>query len=83
ESGRVELPVHNFFEPQPVKDAVIYFMRMIIHDWPDAAVKQIMVNMREAAGIHSKLVLFDRGMPYVSQIPGAPTPPFPLLPNLG
>ncbi|KAJ6568457.1 O-methyltransferase-domain-containing protein [Mycena sp. CBHHK59/15] len=69
-SGRVSLQVHNFFEPQPVRDAAVYFMRVVIHDWPDAAARAIMANTRAAAGAHSKLVLFDMA-------------PFPLLANMG
>ncbi|KAJ6460913.1 S-adenosyl-L-methionine-dependent methyltransferase [Mycena sanguinolenta] len=83
ESGRVKLEVHNFFEPQPVKDAAVYFMRVVIHDWPDVTAKEIMANTRKAAGKESKLVLFDLVMPYACETPGAPPVPAPLLPNLG
>ncbi|KAJ7250604.1 S-adenosyl-L-methionine-dependent methyltransferase [Mycena rebaudengoi] len=83
ESGRVQLQVHNFFEPQPVRDAAVYFMRVVIHDWPDVSAREIMANTRKAAGAHSKLVLFDLVMPYACATPGAPPVPFPLLPNLG
>ncbi|KAF7377776.1 4-O-methyltransferase 1 [Mycena sanguinolenta] len=83
ESGRVKLQVHNFFEPQPVKDAAMYFMRVVIHDWPDVTAKEIMANTRKAGGKESKLVLFDLVMPYACETPGAPPVPSPLLPNLG
>ncbi|KAJ6475817.1 S-adenosyl-L-methionine-dependent methyltransferase [Mycena vitilis] len=83
ESGRVKLQVHNFFEPQPVKDAAVYFMRVVIHDWPDVTAKEIMANTRKAAGADSKLVLFDCVMPYACDTPGAPPVPAPLLSNLG
>lgn len=82
-SKRVQLQVHNFFEPQPVKDAAVYFMRVVIHDWPDVTAKEIMANTRKAAGANSKLVLFDCVMPYACVTPGAPPVPSPLLPNLG
>ncbi|KAJ7026144.1 S-adenosyl-L-methionine-dependent methyltransferase [Mycena alexandri] len=82
-SGRVQLQVHNFFEPQSVKDAAVYFMRVVIHDWPDAPAKEIMANTRKAAGPNSKLVLFDLVMPYACATPGSPPTPFPLLSNLG
>jgi hypothetical protein len=79
----VKLQVHNFFEPQPVKDAAVYFMRVVIHDWPDVTAKEILANTRKAAGKDSKLVLFDCVMPYACETPGAPPVPSPLLPNLG
>lgn len=79
----MKLQVHNFFEPQPVKDAAVYFMRVVIHDWPDVTAKEIMANTRKAAGAESKLVLFDLVMPYACEAPGTPPVPFPLLSNLG
>ncbi|KAJ7049471.1 S-adenosyl-L-methionine-dependent methyltransferase [Mycena amicta] len=72
ESGRVKLQVHNFFEPQPVKNAAVYFMRV-----------EIMANTRKAAGAESKLVLFDLVMPYACATPDAPPVPAPLLANFG
>ncbi|KAG6354382.1 hypothetical protein INS49_004399 [Diaporthe citri] len=33
--SRVELQVHDFFTPQPVKGARAYFTRSVLHDWPD------------------------------------------------
>ncbi|KAK7038000.1 4-O-methyltransferase 1 [Favolaschia claudopus] len=82
-SGRVKLQVHSFFDPQPVKEAAVYFMRVVIHDWQDSAAIEIMKNIRSAAGKDSKLVLFDLVMPYACATPGAPPVPAPLLPNLG
>ncbi len=76
------LIVHDFFKPNPVKDAAIYFMRVVIHDWPDAKAKLILQNVRSAASTSSKLVLFDTLALHTC----GPTPlpaPEPLLPNLG
>jgi hypothetical protein len=83
---------HNFFQPQPIKDAAIFFMRFIAHDWPDEYAKIIIKNCRGAAQPTTKLILVDNVVPYASptgtqfsHIPGAEVPdvPFPLLPNLG
>ncbi|KAF7303731.1 4-O-methyltransferase 1 [Mycena indigotica] len=82
-NGQVKLQVHNFFEPQPVENAAVYFMRVIIHDWPDSNAKSILANTRKAAGPHSKLVLFDLVMPYACPTADAPPVPAPLLANLG
>ncbi|KAK7976199.1 hypothetical protein PG989_014662 [Apiospora arundinis] len=30
--GRIKLQTHDFFTPQPVKGARVYFMRTILHD---------------------------------------------------
>jgi hypothetical protein len=29
------LTVHAFLEPQPVKDAAVFFLRFILHNWAD------------------------------------------------
>ncbi|KAI0035464.1 S-adenosyl-L-methionine-dependent methyltransferase [Vararia minispora EC-137] len=88
--GRVTFQAIDFFEAQPVKNAAVYFMRAIIHDWPDEKAKQIMKVVRDAAGPNSKLVVFDAIMPYACEYTGpfaeavAPIKaPYPLLANLG
>ncbi|KAI0057865.1 S-adenosyl-L-methionine-dependent methyltransferase [Artomyces pyxidatus] len=83
-SGQVSLKVQNFFEPQAVKNAAVYFMRMVLHDWPNSKCIEILKAIRAAAGPTSKLVVFDIIMPYACPDPaGLPPPPFPLLANLG
>lgn len=91
-SGRVEFKVHDFFEPQPIKDASVFFLRFITHDWPDAYAKKILTQLRASAQLSTKLILCDFLVPYAtssndlfSEISGSETPtsPYPLLPNLG
>ncbi|KAI0040625.1 S-adenosyl-L-methionine-dependent methyltransferase [Auriscalpium vulgare] len=83
-SSRVTLQVQNFFEPQAIKQAAVYFMRFVLHDWPDSANETILRNLRNAAAPYTKLVIFESIMPYASPDPnGPPRPPFPLLANLG
>ncbi|KAF5377266.1 hypothetical protein D9615_006423 [Tricholomella constricta] len=62
-TGRIQIQAYDFFTPQPVKAAAVYFMRYIVHDWPDALVLKILKNIRDAAGPSSKLVLFDIVLP--------------------
>ncbi|KAI0063775.1 S-adenosyl-L-methionine-dependent methyltransferase [Artomyces pyxidatus] len=81
--GSVLLKVQNFFEPQTVKHAAVYFLRMIMHDWPDSACVVILKNLRAAASSSSKLVIFDAMMPYACADPSGPPSPYPLLGNLG
>ncbi|KAG6817821.1 hypothetical protein H0H87_003229 [Tephrocybe sp. NHM501043] len=80
---------HNFFTPQPVKGAAVYFLRVVIHDWPDHDAKTILQHLRDAASETSKLVIFDTLAYHVcedtvteTEAPKAPAP-FPLLGNLG
>lgn len=41
---------HDFFKPQPAEycGARAYFMRLILHDWPDAKCGVILSNLRQA-----------------------------------
>ena len=47
--GRVIIQVHDFFTPQPVKDADIFLLRYILHDWPNLRAIEILKRLREAA----------------------------------
>ncbi|KAF8060936.1 S-adenosyl-L-methionine-dependent methyltransferase [Lyophyllum atratum] len=58
-SGQVNIQAHDFFHPQPVRAAAVYFLRFIVHDWPDMENVKILKNIRDAASPSSKLVLFD------------------------
>lgn len=93
-SRRVSLRVHSFLEPQPVKDAAVFLLRNVLHNWPDAFIVRILKHLRDAAAAETTLLLVDRILPYAcpagavadtSGIPGAePWPaPAPLLNNLG
>ena len=85
------LSAHNFFAPQPVKDADIFVVRFILHDWPDKYCYQILRRLREAAAPFTRLMIIEHLMAYacvdegLNSIPGAtiPPPPAPLLANGG
>jgi hypothetical protein len=55
----VELQPHNFFEPQPIKGATVYYLRLILHDWPDSICKTILGHIVDAMSEKSKLLIFD------------------------
>ncbi|KAF7358292.1 hypothetical protein MVEN_00878500 [Mycena venus] len=91
DQGLVGFQVHDFFTPQPVKDAAIFLLRYIIHDWTDAQAVTILKHLRESATATTQLVLLEKIIPVASTeahchvIPGAQhqhAPP-PLLPNWG
>lgn len=91
-SGRVELKAHDFFEPQPIQNASVFFVRFVIHNWADAYAKKILRHLRDSAQPFTKLIISDILVSYAapsnhlfSDIPGAEVPPapYPLLPNLG
>ncbi|KAF4628136.1 hypothetical protein G7Y89_g10015 [Cudoniella acicularis] len=65
-AGRIEFVEHDFFTPQPVKDADVYLLRMIIHDWPDADAVRILKQLVEVMKEGSRIVIMDMVLP----IPG-------------
>ncbi|PBK83977.1 hypothetical protein ARMGADRAFT_1018876 [Armillaria gallica] len=90
-----QFQVHDFFTPQPIKNAAVYFLRVILHDWPDSFAQRILLRLREAAADDTKLVIADFVVPLACEddfsskggdgVIGAETTlaPPPLLPNLG
>lgn len=60
---RVNFQGHSFFEPQPVKDADIYSLRMIIHDCPHEEAKTILAIIRQAMKPTARLVTLDTALP--------------------
>ncbi|KAJ7252096.1 S-adenosyl-L-methionine-dependent methyltransferase [Mycena haematopus] len=88
----IEFQAHDFFLPQPVKDADAFLLRHITHDWADEQTIQILRRLSDAAKPTTYLVLIEHIVPSVAEepvsikaIPGAlrPTAPAPLLPNFG
>ena len=66
--GRIVTMAHDFFTPQPIKGASFYYLRTILHDWPDKEARLILKNLRPAIAPHSILlineyVLPDSGVP--------------------
>ncbi|KUJ08091.1 o-methyltransferase-like protein [Mollisia scopiformis] len=59
----VSVVVHNFFEPQPSKDAKFYYLRNILHDWPDDKALIILKNIIPAMGPDSRILIDDMVLP--------------------
>ena len=87
--------VHNFFEPQPIKDADVFLLHMIIHDWSDKYCIQILKNLRKVAVVgKTTLVIVEAIMDHACEVKEIYMPvketgavvkpaPAPLLPNFG
>lgn len=51
---------YDFFTPQPVKGARIYFMHNVLHDWPDHSATKILENVAGAMEKgYSKLLIHE------------------------
>ncbi|KAG2082524.1 S-adenosyl-L-methionine-dependent methyltransferase [Suillus cothurnatus] len=52
--GRVEFVPLNFLEESPVIGKDVYYLRSILHDWPDAEAMTILHNIRKVMGPNSQ-----------------------------
>lgn len=55
---KIKALAHNFFTPQPIKGARVYFLHSTLHDWPDDRAKEILLQLRPAMSKgYSKILL--------------------------
>lgn len=54
----IQHTAHDFWQPQPVKGARMYYMRNIMHDWPDDKAVIILRHTRDAMD-HDSVLLID------------------------
>ncbi|KZT12560.1 S-adenosyl-L-methionine-dependent methyltransferase [Laetiporus sulphureus 93-53] len=83
QTGRVRLLTHNFFAEQPIKRADVYFMRYILHDWPDDNCVTILTHIRKAMGPNSIILIADQIIHTTVGSPRLKAAPPPLPPNYG
>ncbi|KAF9232207.1 S-adenosyl-L-methionine-dependent methyltransferase [Melanogaster broomeanus] len=88
QNNQVEFVALNFLEESPVKGLDVYYLRNIIHDWPDAEAAVILRNVRTAMEPHSRLLIHDYVLTTANRKPtadymGADVAPKPMLPNFG
>lgn len=81
--GRIKFVQHNFFEENPVKNADVYWMRYIIHDWADDYCVKIFKGIKAAMGPRSRLLVCDQVMNTTHGDPQLPSAPAPLPANYG
>ena len=62
-SPGIEAMKHDFFKPQPVENAKAYYLRGVLHDWPDKQAREILGNIRGAMSKHSILLLNENALP--------------------
>ena len=67
--GQVTIQAHDFFTPQPIKDADIFLLRYVLHDWPNAKSVEVLKRLREAAVPgKTKVVVIDSVIQYACTI---------------
>ncbi|GAA5863601.1 hypothetical protein JCM3774_006544 [Rhodotorula dairenensis] len=60
DNGSVVLQAHDFFTPQPVTDATLFLLRLVIHDWADKEALAILRPLAEAAKGDTRLLLVEQ-----------------------
>ncbi|KAI1117049.1 S-adenosyl-L-methionine-dependent methyltransferase [Nemania sp. NC0429] len=58
-AGRVAMEVHDFFLPQPVVGADVYFFRWIFHNWSDKYTVKILQSLVPALKPGAKIIIND------------------------
>ncbi|KAL5940519.1 hypothetical protein ACKVV1_008184 [Pyricularia oryzae] len=63
--SKIEFAEHDFFKTQPVTDADVYFLRMIMHDWPDEDAKIILQQLGRVLEQRpqARIVIMDTVLP--------------------
>lgn len=60
---------HNFFDAQPVRGAKAYYMRTVLHDWPDKQALVALSHIREAMSEDSVLFIHEHTIPAGANVP--------------
>lgn len=60
----IEAVEHDFFTPEGIQGARVYYLKMVLHDWPDEQCKQILANLKPAMKTgHSRILLNEIVIP--------------------
>ena len=69
----IEYMEYGFFKAEPIADAKLYYLRHVLHDWPDAECVWILKNVMAAMGPESRLIIdevlmLEQGAPWQSAV---------------
>ncbi len=62
---KIEALAQDFFQPQQIKGAKGYYLRSILHDWPDKQALEILARIKEAMNENSILLVNENATPEV------------------
>ena len=75
--GQVTIQGHDFFTPQPIRDADVFLIRYTLHNWSDAKAIETLKRLREVATVgKTRVVVIDGLIQYAcaidrEKVPGA------------
>ncbi|KAF2101188.1 S-adenosyl-L-methionine-dependent methyltransferase [Rhizodiscina lignyota] len=62
--SRIKYQVHDFFKPQPESvGAKVFFMKWVMHDWPDRDCSAILKNLVPEVERGAKILIIDKILP--------------------
>ncbi|KAI0470511.1 putative O-methyltransferase [Xylariaceae sp. FL0804] len=70
-SERVRYMAHDFFKPQPVRGADVYFLRAVLHNWSDTYAVKILQSLVPALRPGAMIVLNEPVIPTPENMPPA------------
>ena len=53
----IDVMLHDFFTPQPIRGASVYCLHSVLHDWSDDQARQILSRLAEAMDVSSRLLI--------------------------
>lgn len=68
-TGRLKFMAHNMFVEQPIKNADVYFLRSILHDWPDKHAALIIQSLIPALRVGTRVVINEVCLPGIKSLP--------------
>ncbi|KAI9688867.1 MAG: hypothetical protein M1822_001224 [Bathelium mastoideum] len=83
EDGRVRFVAHDFFLENPIKDADVYWLRYVVHNWSDEACVRILSGLKKSMGLQSRVLICDQVMNTTLGTPELHAAPYPLPANWG
>ncbi|TFK38230.1 S-adenosyl-L-methionine-dependent methyltransferase [Crucibulum laeve] len=87
QENRIQFEPIDFFTQSPVKGCDVYYLKNIIHDWPDVDCIKILSSVKKAMGPHSRVLIQEYILRPANRVPDDQSnleqAPEPLLPNYG
>ena len=68
-TNRISFMEHNFFEEQPVKNADVFFLRWILHDWSDTHAIRILRSLIPALRSGTRVLVNEYILPEPGTVP--------------
>jgi trans-aconitate methyltransferase len=68
-AARVKIMAHDFFDPQPIKDADVYLFRLVFHNWSDKFCLEILRALIPALKYGACVLVQDYCLPEPNTIP--------------